>query len=226
MILTPIALLFYRTRAIGDRARPGRRARHPRAEPLLEHGPLLLRRLHPAEDPLHGEVAALRQPDRRLHLPRRRRLPGDARPPRRGAVHHRARDLRARRLRADLRRGRALAHRGPRASRSRASAGSRSSPGVPVVPVAIHGSQGVRELEAAPLPEGHRPVRRADDFPGRRRALPASSSRRPPSRSSPRCARCTSALDEQGRRGVIRSLKSGIAGDGSPGAPSGAADSH
>jgi hypothetical protein len=34
------------------------------------------------------------------------------------------------------------------------------------------------------------------------------------------------ALEQQGRRGVLRSLKRGIAGGGPPGAPSGAAESR
>src|SRR5919107_2651852 len=51
------------------RAQPRRREgadvrpRDPRAEPLLVHGPLLHRRVHPPARPLHGQVAALRAAD-------------------------------------------------------------------------------------------------------------------------------------------------------------------
>ena len=59
--------------------------------------------------------------------------------------------------------------------------------GVPVVPVAIHGSQGRPRLEAPVVPEDHHPVRRADQL----RSVVAEPSReqqlaRPPSRSSSR----------------------------------------
>ena len=143
MVMTPIALFLYRTRAISTHNVPASGAVHPRAEPLLEHGPLLRRRPRAAEDPVHGEVAdVLPQPDPRLHLPRRRRLPGPPRPPRRGGVHHRALDPRPRRLRAHVRRGRALAYASklgePKPGVGRLALES----GVPVVPVAIHGSQG------------------------------------------------------------------------------------
>ena len=59
MILTPIAVFLYRT--AGDLEVdnvPANGAVHPRAEPLLEHGPLLRARLSAAEDPVHGQVAA------------------------------------------------------------------------------------------------------------------------------------------------------------------------
>ena len=52
----------------------------------------------------------------------RRRIPGAARPPRRGGVHHRLQDPRARRRRRHVRRGRALTH---RRGRHRSAAGDR-----------------------------------------------------------------------------------------------------
>src|SRR3712207_8387147 len=50
------------------------RSGHPRAEPLLVHGPLLRGRVHPAARALHGQVAALRAADA-VHLLARRRVP-------------------------------------------------------------------------------------------------------------------------------------------------------
>ena len=45
------------------RERAGRRAGDPRAEPLLVHGPLLRRRVHPPARALHGQVAAVQAAD-------------------------------------------------------------------------------------------------------------------------------------------------------------------
>ena len=49
--------------------------------------------------------------------------------------------------------------------------------GAPIVPVAIHGSERRAQLEAAALPQGHRPVRRAAHLPGRGGAEPRAPAR-------------------------------------------------
>ena len=49
--------------------------------------------------------------------------------------------------------------------------------GAPVVPVAIHGSAKVRRWKRLPLPQGHRPVRRAALLPGRGGAEPRAPAR-------------------------------------------------
>ncbi len=106
-----------------ERAARGRAG--PRPQPLQPDGPLLRRRLPAAEDPLHGQIAALRPAGPDLHLQARRRLPGPPRPPRRGGVQDRARDPAPGRDAAGLRRGRPLALGASWASRNRGSAGSR-----------------------------------------------------------------------------------------------------
>ena len=82
--------------------------------------------------------------------------------------------------------------------------------GVPVVPVAIHGSQGVRGWRRLQLPEGHDPVRRAADLRGRRAPLARAGSRRPPSEVFEPVREMYAALEEKGRRGVIKALREGI----------------
>ena len=119
--------LIYRVRAIGVENVPDDGAADPGAQPLQPDGPLLRRRLPAPEGPLHGQIAALRPARPHLHLQARRRLPGPARPPRRGGVQDRLHDPRPGRDAADLRRGRALAHAASWASRNRGSAGSRWS---------------------------------------------------------------------------------------------------
>ena len=127
ILVTPPCLLFYRTRAIG-------------AENVPTSGPVILAPNHFSHGTTSSPASTCagrssswpspsssRNPVIRLHLPARRRLPGPPRPPRRGGVHDRPRDPRSRRLRADVRGGRALAHRGARRAEARASAGSRSS---------------------------------------------------------------------------------------------------
>ncbi len=157
------------------RQRPGRRAVHPRAEPLLEHGPLLHGRPPAPEGQVHGQVAALLpQPGPRLHLPGRRRVPGPSRPQGRGGVRHRALDPRPRRLRAHLLRGRALADRQARRGEAR------SRPPRAGVRRAGRSGRDPRlaerpRLEAARLPQGHHPVRRADELRARRRAHPRAA---------------------------------------------------
>ncbi len=99
-----------------------------RPQPLQPDGPLLHRRLPASQDPLHGEIAALRPARPHLHLQARRRLPGSPRPPRRGGVQDRLHDPRPGRDGARLRRGRALAERRAGRAETPASAGSRWSP--------------------------------------------------------------------------------------------------
>ena len=84
----------------------------------------------------------------------------------------------------DVRRGRPLAHRRAGRAASPASAGSRSRPGVPVVPVAIAGTERVRNWKRRPVPEGHRAVRRARPLRAGRASPRASRRRRSRSRSS------------------------------------------
>ena len=113
-----------------------------------------------------------------LHLPPRRGLPGPPRPSRRGGLHDRAHDPRPRRLHADVRRG----------GRSRSGELGEPRPGVgrialesgvPVVPVAIHGSAGVRGWKRLRFPkvtvQYGEPMRSTAS-----RTRRASSSRRPP----------------------------------------------
>ena len=130
-------------------------------------------------------------------------FPGAAGPARRGGVHHGAHDLRPRRHGADVRRGRALAHRASSASPSRASAGSRSSPACPVVPVAIHGSEHVRDASRGVSRRSRSSSASRSSFEqvdapdegavagGRRADL------------RPRDGRCTRRSAAQGRRGVL-----------------------
>ena len=150
-----------RRRERAARGRPG-----PRAQPLQPDGPLLRRRLPAAEDPLHGQIADVRPARPHLHLQARRRLPGAPRPPRRGGLQDRLRADRPGGDAARLRRGRPLAL--ARAGRAetghrpdRAGVGRADRPGRD--PRLGRGAG----LEAAALPQGHGPVRRADELPGR-----------------------------------------------------------
>ena len=128
-VLTSLyAYTFLRARSIAAENVPGSGAGDPRAQPLLVHGPLPDRLLHPPQGPLHGQVAAVQTADA-VHLHPRRRVPGAPRRARRGDVHHRRDDPRARRRDRDVLRGRALAHgQARRAGQARASAAWRSRP--------------------------------------------------------------------------------------------------
>lgn len=95
--------------------------------------------------------------------------------------------------------------------------------GVPVVPVAIHGSRGVRNWKRLAFPKvtvqfGEPITFPAVASPTREEQQEASEQIFAPVREM------YTALDEKGRKGVIRSLKDGIPG-GPPGAPSGAESS-
>jgi len=90
--------------------------------------------------------------------------------------------------------------------------------GVPVVPVAIHGSQSVRNWKRLTFPKvtvqyGEPITFPAVENPTRDQQQEASEKIFEPVKEM------YSALEKQGRRGVIRSLKDGISG-GPPGAPS------
>ena len=150
------------------------------------------------------------QPGHQVHLLARRRLPGSPRPPGRGGVQDRLRDPRPRRLPADVPGGRALAHAAGSVSRARASAGSRSSPGVPVVPVAIHGSMGVRGWRKLQFPKVTVQYGEPLTFEAVSRARRASSSWRSPSEIFEPVREMYAALEEKGRRGVIKALREGI----------------
>ena len=152
LITTWIAMLLYRERRDRHRERARRRPRDPRAEPLLQHGPLLRRRLPAPEDPVHGEVAALRQPDPQLHLPH-----GGVFPIRRG---HRDEEA-FKTAHAILARGSCVLMYAE-GGRSRTGDLGEAKPGVgrlalesgvPVVPVAIHGSLGVRKWRKLRFPK-------------------------------------------------------------------------
>ncbi len=196
-------LLIYRVRAIGVKNVPKTRAAGPRPQPLQPDGPLLRRPLPAAEDPLHGEIADVRPAGPHLHLQARRRLPGAPRPARRGGLQDRLRADRPGRDAARLRRGRALAQQ--RAGRAetgdrpdRAGVGRADRPGRD--PRLGQGAP----LEALPLPQGHRRVRRADDLRGGARAEPRApdGGRRP--RSSPRCGEMYEGLATRSERRASR----------------------
>jgi 1-acyl-sn-glycerol-3-phosphate acyltransferase len=95
--------------------------------------------------------------------------------------------------------------------------------GVPVVPVAIHGSRGVREWKRLRFPKVTVQYGEPMAFP-----VVAAPSREEQQRAAEQIfapvREMYGVLERQGRRGVIRSLKRGIAAGGPPGAPSGAAD--
>ena len=187
-----------------DRALPLPRPGRSRSPNVPDDGPVILAPNHFSnmdhffagvyirrQDPVHGQVAALRQePDPRLHLQVRRRLPGPPRPPRRGGLHHRARDPRPRRLRADLRRGRSLAHR--RARRGEA----RRRPAGARVRCAGGPGRDPRLARRARLEAAHAFRRSRSSTASRSSSRvverrPASSSSRPRGRSSSRSRRCT-----------------------------------
>ena len=92
-------------------------------------------------------------------------------------------------------------------AQARPGAGLALEAGVPVVPVAIHGSEHVREAKRAAAAEGDGPVRRAAALRPGRASHAASSRRRSPTRCSTACAAMYGALSKQGRRGVLERLR-------------------
>ena len=209
VILTPPTLLFYRTRAIGT-------------ENVPAAGPVILAPNHFSQMDHFFAAVYLRRKVRfmaksqlfgnrvpQLHLPPRRRLPGPPRAPRRGGVQDRPRDPRPRRLRADVRRGRALAHAATSASRGPASAGIALESGVPGRPGRDPRLAGVRGWKRLRFPKvtvqyGEPMSFDRVESPTREQQQEAAE------RSSTASARCTSALEEKGRRGVIKALREGL----------------
>ena len=189
LTLAVLVVVLPRARDL-DREGPADRPGHPRAEPLLVHGPLLRRRRDPAQGPVHGQVAALQAADA-VHLHARRRLPGPPRAPRRGGDRSpRTRSSAA----AAAWRCTARA-----AARATASSPTQAKPGIgrlaletgaTVVPVAIHGSSKVRNWKRLRVPEGDDPVRRAVPLRAGRGADARAARRRRPTRSSTR-SRCS-----------------------------------
>ena len=129
IVLTPAdARCSTGSRAIGVENVPTSGPADPRPQPLQPDGPLLRRRLPAPQDPLHGQVAAVRPAGPHLHLQARRRLPGPPRPPRRGGVQDRLHDPRPGRMLLMYAEGGRSRTRRARRAASRGSAGSRWSP--------------------------------------------------------------------------------------------------
>ncbi len=207
LITTWIAILHL-PRAGDQYPEPARRRpRDRRAEPLLEHGPLLRRRLLRRKMQFMAKSQLFGNPILNYIF----RI-GGVFPMRRGHRDEEAfmtapRDPRPRQLRAHVLRGWPLAHRGARRgqARSRPARARDRSPGGPGGhPRLARGAQ----VAQAPLPEGHGAIRRADHLPGRRRPRRRSSSSRPQRRVFETVKEMYAALDEQGRSGVLKSLKS------------------
>ena len=78
-----------------------------------------------------------------------------------------------------------------------------------MVPVAIHGSAGVRGWKKLRFPKVTVQYGEPLAFDAWR-SRPASSSSRPRRRSSSHVARCTTSSTRKGRRGVIKALREGI----------------
>ena len=97
--------------------------------------------------------------------------------------------------------------------------------GAPVVPIAIHGSRGVRDWKRLRFPKVTVQYGEPMTFPVVAEPSPEEQQRAAERIFTP-VREMYMALDEHGRRGVLRSLKSRVAGGGPPGAPSGAAGSR
>ena len=184
------ALITFRARAIGSERVPGGPLiLAPNHASFMDHffaGAFVRRRIQfMAKSQLFGKG------DRQLHLQPRRRVPGPARPRRRGGVHQRLQDPRARRRDRHVLRGRPLAQRparrrgaardrapGPRVGRAGRAGGD---PGLPPGP----------QLEAAAVPPRDRELRRARSGSRSSSTPRASSSRRRPTTSSTASASCT-----------------------------------
>ncbi len=209
ILVTPPCLLFYRARAIG-------------AEHVPTSGPVILApnhfsqwdhffagRLPAPEDPLHGQVPAVLEPGDPVHLLARRRLPGSPRPPGRGGVQDRLRDPRSRWLPADVPGGRPLAKRGagraapgrrPDRARVRRARWSRSRS------TARWGCAGGASCASrrSPCSTASRCRFEAVSEPSREQQLEVAG------QIFERVQEMYPALDEKGRRGVIKALREGI----------------
>ena len=170
-----------------------RRARDPGAEPLFEHGPLLRRRLHPAARsgswPSRSCSARTRSSTTSSEY-------GGVFPVRRG--HHDEEAFIT--ANAILERGGCVLMYAE-GGRSRTGELGEAKPGVgrlalesgvPVVPVAIHGSQErARAGSGSASPRSRSSTASRSPSPRSSRTRPASSSSTRPSRSSTRSRRCT-----------------------------------
>ena len=181
-----------RLSAPGDRSRERShlRARDPRPEPLQPVGPLLRRRLHPAEGSVHGQVAAVLNPLIEFIFRH-----GGAFPIRRG--HHDEEAFKTAFTILDrggcmlhVPRGRPLTDRrdhraAPRRGTDRTPVGRARDPG------GHPRLAGRARLAQAAVPEGDGPVRRAALLRRRRRADPRPADRGRDRQSSATSARCT-----------------------------------
>ena len=139
-------------------------------------------------------------PGPHLHLQARRRLPGPPRPPRRGGLQdrlHAPRPGRDAAVYAEGGRSRSGELGEPKPGIGRIALES----GVPVVPVAIHGSASVRRWKRLRFPKVTVQFGEPLDLPGRGRRRAASASSRSRTRSSTR-SQMYVALEE--RRDVLR----------------------
>ena len=212
MVLTPIAIGPYRCRAIGTEHVPadGPVILAPNHFSNMDHffaGVYIRRKIQfLAKSQLFGKN---RVSD--LHLPGRWRVPDPSRPPRRGGLRHRPLDPRPGRLRADLRRGRALAQRraGPAApGRRPAGAGVRACRWFRSRSTAPPGVRKWRKLRFPKVTVQYAEPLRFDAVatPTREQQQEASERIFEPVRQM------YEALDREGRRGVIKSLREGAAG--------------
>ena len=161
MFLTPYLLLFFRTRCIDSDKVPleGPAIIAPNHFSFMDHffiAVYMRRKVQfMAKSQLFKRPLA-------VHLHARRRLPDPARPPRRGGPDQTARTI--------LGRGNMIVMYAE-GGRSRTEKLGEPKPGIgklaletgaPVVPSAIAGLGEGAQLEEAPVPQGHRPVRRPD----------------------------------------------------------------
>ena len=208
-----MAWIFFRVRAASPRARPGRRARDPRAESLLVPGSLLPRRGAAAQGPLHGQVAALQAADA-------------VRSTRTAASSRCAAASPTRRRSSPRSRCSTAATRWPCTPRAAAPAPASSSEkprrgigrlalqsGAPIVPVAIVGSSPRAQLEAPAVPEDHASTTASRSPTNASRRRRATRSRPPPTPSSRRCARSTTRRPRPGSATGLRLGRARLAGD-------------
>ena len=177
------------------------RPRDPRAEPLLVHGPLLPRRVHPPQGPVHGQVAALQaaaavrstrtaacSPCAAAHRDEEAFITAESILDRGGMVAMYCEGGRSRtgKLAEQAKPG----HRPARAGDRRADRAGGD-------PRLLEGAQ----LEAPAVPEGHRAVRRPDPLGARREpdARPAAGGGRPDLRRDPGALRGAGAARPHGR---------------------------
>ena len=199
MVLTPLLRVRLPRLGTGHQQRPDGRRLHPRPEPLLEPRPLLRRRLPAPEGPVHGEVAALSatrswttssgsaasSPSGAATTTRRRSRPRTRSSP---AVAASACTARA-------------------GARERASSGEPKpgvgrlalESGVPVVPVAIHGSSGSAAWKRLRFPKVTVQYGEPISFPDNSDPSHEERSMRRV-RSSTACGRCTWCLRPKGAR--------------------------